>query len=447
MQAITRRLADFVRETQFEALPTDVRHEAARALLNFVGCALGGSRDPACEIAFSLADEYAGPRTATVIGRGARLDPPGATQVNALAAAVTVFDETHLETVIHPVGMVASAVLALAEQHRVSGADALTAMVVGIETECRLARMLMGSGAQGEVGWYLSSVVGAAGAAAGCARLLGLDARHTRWALGIGALHGAGFRQAHANMCVGLMPASAARNGLTAALLAGRGFTCSDEVLEGANGFAQMFARVADPDAVTDCLGEDWEIRRIAYKPYPCGIVIHPVIDACLDMARSRNIDADEVRRIRLRVHPLCVTLCDRPHPGTALDAQVSVQHWAAAALIHGAAGIREGSEACIRDHAVRGLRERVEVNSDESISRDGALVAVELADGVVLERRIKHCVGSHDRPMSDAELDDKFLRQAVPVVGEAGARNAIAACRGLAEADRVTDVTSAASA
>jgi 2-methylcitrate dehydratase PrpD len=422
MPTTTYELADFVVRTRFADLPAAVRREGPRTFLNWVGCALGGCRHEAVAIAVAAAEEFSGEKRATVLGRGRLLDALNAAFVNCLASSAYAFDDTHLETVTHPTGPVAAVLLALAERACLTGEAFLTALVLGIEMTCRLSTALLVPPARGQVGWYITGVTGGIGAALAAAKVLGLDLQRTIWALGLAAAQAAGFRQTHATMSTGFVPAHAARCGLQAALLAARGFTCSDRILEGPHGFATVFAEAAHLAAATDGLGTRWETLANTYKPYPCGIVIHPVIDACLQLVQEIALPPDAIMRVRLGVHPLCLTLCDRPAPTGGQDAQVSLQHWTAAVLVRRAAGLAEGTNACVRDPAVLAVRARIAAAPDASVGRDGAVVRLELADGRVVEKRVEHCVGSLTRPMTDAELEAKFMGQALQVLPDAAA-------------------------
>lgn len=437
----TRELADFVVRTQYDDLPDIVRREGARTFVNWAGCALGGCQHEAVDIALAMTAEFAGEKHATVLGRGRLLDAVNATFINCLASSAHAFDDTHLATVTHPTGPVAAALLALAERQRITGPDFLTALVLGIEVECRLSKALLVPPARGQVGWYITGVTGGIGAAVGAAKALQLDVQHTIWALGIAAAQAGGFRQTHATMCTGFVPAHAARCGMQAALLAARGFTCSDAIIEGPKGFAEVFADAAHLEAATEHLGHTWETLANTYKPYPCGIVIHPTLDACLQLVHTSAPDPAHIARVRLQVDPLCLTLCDRPAPTGHQEAQVSVQHWTAAALLHRAAGIAQGTDACVRDPQVIALRQRVEATPDETVGRDGAITRLDLHDGTVLEQRVEHCIGSLDRPMTNNELEGKFLGQAVEVLPEANARHLMALCWRLPELDNVAEI------
>jgi 2-methylcitrate dehydratase PrpD len=286
----------------------------------------------------------------------------------------------------------------------------------------------------------MTGLTGGIGAAAAVGTLLGLDEEHLVWALGIAAVQAAGFREAHATMCSGFVPAQAGRSGLVAALLAARGFTCSERSLEAPKGFSGVFAAPANLDAATDRLGQHFEMLANAYKPYPCGIVIHPAIDACLDLAGAPGFDAAAIAKVELRVHPLAIELTGRPEPRTGLDAQVSLYHWVAATLLQGAAGLAQGDDACVRDPAVIALRRRIVATGDPALGRDEAKACLVLADGSSRTTHIRHSRGSLDRPLTDRELDDKFRLQAVLAMPAARADALLALCRDAAALPQIGD-------
>jgi 2-methylcitrate dehydratase PrpD len=441
----TRLLAEFIARATPVQMPERLRAEAVRASLNFIGCALGGARHPAVTRTMAVAERFSGAERVSVIGHGRRLDALGAALVNCQSSSAHAFDDTHLATVVHPSGPVAAAILALAEGRTVSGPDFLLALALGIEVACRLAAALVVPPAEAQLGWYMTGVTCGVGAAAGAARLLCLPPRQTGWALGIAAAQSSGFRQTHATMCTSLIPGHAARAGLWAALLAEQDVTCSDHVFEGPRGFADVFAPKAHLSAATDGLGEHWEMLANVYKPYPCGIVIHPAIDGCLEIAAEPGFEATAIDEVDLGVHPLCLVLCDRPAPADGQVAQVSLQHWTAAALVRAAAGIPEGSDDCVADPAVQAVRARVRAKLDPSVGRDGAVIRIKMRDGKLHERRIEHAIGSLERPMSDAELEAKFMAQALPILSEAKARALSVLCRRLPELDDAAAIARAA--
>ena len=415
---LTRVLAEFALSPV--TYSADAEQAGVRSLFNLLGCMFGGVDHPATQIAADLALEFSGPPTTTLVGRGARADGLTAAYLNCLAASAHAFDDTHLETVLHPAGPVVSAAFAALEHPSrqgppPTGRDLLDAIVLGIEVQCRLGQALWTPPADGQWGWYATGVAGGIGAAAAAARLLDLNQEQVQWAFGLAANQASGFRQTHGSMCTGFVPAHAARSGFQAALLAERGFTASDAALEGTNGFLEVFSHSAHAENAVAALGERWEITNNAFKPYPCGIVIHPVLDACLALASIIDGEATTIEAIELDVNPMCLMLCDRPDPTSNQLAQVSVQHWAAAALARGRAGLAEGADECVNDPTVKALRQRVNARPDDAIAREGARVRIHLSDGTTREEIVEQAIGSLQRPMTNAQLEVKFRAQAHP--------------------------------
>jgi 2-methylcitrate dehydratase PrpD len=404
---VTRELARFVAESRWSSIPTKINHEAKRALLNWTGCAIGGCRDEAVDTALAALSEFTGSPQASLLGRSERMDILNAAALNALSSNILDFDDTHLRTVIHPTVPVAAAAIALAEHSRATGAQLLHAFTLGVEVECRVGNAI--SPEHYNAGWHITATCGIFGAAAACAKLLDLDTTATAWAFGIAANQAAGTTGAHGSMTKSWNMANAARNGLMAALLAARGFTSTEQGLEGERGFTRVFAQRRDLDEITHSLGVTWEIAHNAYKPYPCGIVAHPVIDACLALRDEARLAPDAIARIELRVHPLVAMLMGNAAPRTGLEAKLSVQHCAAAALIHGEVGVREFTDACVNDSAVAALRARAMLVEDSAMPKEAASVTIHVSGGSTFDKFVPHATGSLDRPMSDEALGRKF--------------------------------------
>jgi 2-methylcitrate dehydratase PrpD len=404
---VSQKLARFIAESRWSSIPTEINHEAKRALLNWAGCAIGGCRDQAVDTALAALSEFAGRPQATVLGRGERLDILTAAALNGLSSNILDFDDTHLRTVIHPTVPVAAAVIALAEHSRATGAQLLHAFILGVEVECRIGNAI--SPEHYDAGWHITATCGIFGAAAACAKLLDLDAKTTAWAFGIAASQAAGTTGAHGSMTKSWNMANAARNGLMAAVLAASGFTSTEQGLEGERGFTRVFAQRRDLDEITRGLGETWELAHNAYKPYPCGIVSHPVIDACLALRDEARLAPDAVARIELRVHPLVRMLMGNAAPLTGLEAKLSVQHCAAAALVYGRVGVREFTDACVNDRAVAALRGCAVLVEHSAMPKEAAGVTIHVSGGPTFDKYVPCATGSIDRPMSDEALGRKF--------------------------------------
>jgi 2-methylcitrate dehydratase PrpD len=201
---------------------------------------------------------------------------------------------------------------------------------------------------------------------------------------------------------------NAARNGLAAALFAEAGFTAAEQAIEGRYGFAPVTSDSVDLGQITDGLGERWEILANAYKPYPCGVVLFPVIDACLELRRKHDPAPGAIERVVVRGHPLLRERTDRPHADTGREAKVSLQHSVAVALLRGAAGLAEYDDPCVADPAVRSLRAHVAVEEDESVPVESAIVMLHLAGGISHREHVRDGRGTPGRPMTDDELDTK---------------------------------------
>ena len=402
---LTQTLARFAATTAWDAIPEAIRHEGKRALLNWAGCAVGGSREAAVEHALAALLPLAGPPLASVLGRAERCDALNAAVFNGLASSVLDFDDTHLPTVMHPTVVVAPAAFACAESRGLPGRELLLALVLGIEVGCRAGRAF--GRAHYEAGWHITATAGVFGAAAACGRLLGLDETRMTWAFGIAATQASGLIESLGTMARAGHTGFAARNGLAAALLAHAGFTGPVTGMEGKFGFARVASSRPEFDDAVRNLGKVWELSQVGYKPYPSGIVTHPVIDACLDL-REGGLTATSIARIDISASTLALARCDRAAPARGLEAKVSFQHCAAVALVRGSAGIAEFSDDCVRDPVVTALRAKVALRAEDTIALDAARVKVTLTDGRVLEADVLHSRGSPQRPLTDSDLERK---------------------------------------
>jgi 2-methylcitrate dehydratase PrpD len=404
---VTRSLARYVVSARTEDLPAGVRKEAVRTLLNWVGCAVGGSRHEAVDIAIHALSPFSGPAQATILGRRERMDVSHAALMNGISSHVFDFDDTHLRTVIHPAGPVASAILALAEYHPVNGADFLNALVLGAEVECRIGNAVYP--AHYDVGWHITGTVGPFGAAAAAGKLLHLSEQQVIWALGLAATQPVGLREMFGSMTKSFHPGRAAQNGLMAAWLASKNFTSSSAALEAPRGWAQVLTTSRNYAAITENLGGRFEISENSYKPFPCGVVIHPAIDGCIQLRKQYKLDAGEIERVELKVHPLVLELTGKRTPQSGLEGKFSVYHAAAAALIEGTVGEKQFSDQEVRNPAIVALRGRVTAVVDPAIAEDQVRITIIMKDQRRLEKYVEHCAGSAKNPMTNAQLEAKF--------------------------------------
>jgi 2-methylcitrate dehydratase PrpD len=442
---VTRKLAREVVAAKFEDVPAAVRKEAQRTLLNWVGCAIGGSRHETLDIAISALSPFAGPGQATVLGRKEKLDVLHASLMNGISSHIFDYDDTHLRTIIHPAGPVASAILALAEYQAISGRDFLSALVLGVEAECRIGNAVWPN--HYDIGWHITGTAGVFGSAAAVGKLLKLNEQQMVWALGLAASQPVGLREMFGTMTKSFSPGRAAQNGFTAALLASKNYTCSNQGIEAPRGWANVLSTAHNYSEITEKLGQTYEISINTYKPFACGVVIHPTLDACIQLRNQYNLTADQIDRVELKVHPLVLELTGKKTPQTGLEGKFSVYYAAAVALMQGAAGERQFSDKLAKDPAVVALRDRVMTTIDPAMGPEQVRVIVTLKDGRKLEKYIDNVIGSAKNPMSDTALEGKFADLAQGVIPAAQARKVMDLCWGLEKLASAADIAKTAAA
>ncbi len=426
-QGVTRTLARYIVNARYEDLPANVRKEGTRTLMNWVGVAVGGSHHETVDIAVAALDAFSGPRQASLLGRKERFDVMNAAFLNGVSSHVFDFDDTHLKTIIHPAGPVISAALALAEFKPVSGKDFLNAIILGIETECRIGNSVYPN--HYDTGWHITGTAGVFGAAAAAGKLLGLSEQQMVWALGLAASQPVGLRESFGSMNKSFNPGRAASNGIFAALLASKNFTSSEGMIEAKRGWANTISTKQDYREITEGLGQRYESALNTYKPFACGIVIHPAIDAAIQLRNENKLTADQIARIDLKVHPLVIELTGKKTPQIGLEGKFSVYHSVAVAIIEGAAGEKQYSDRAVRDPQVIALRDRVNAIVDPAVKPEQVDMTIVLKDGRTFHKYIAHAIGSLEVPMTDQQLEAKFTDLADAVLPKAQVRKLIDTC------------------
>lgn len=400
-------LAAFAADSRWEELPETVRHAARRSLLNGLATAFAGSGDSAIGIAARTMLPFTGKPEASLIGRAEKADAMTAAFLNAAAMNVHDFDDTHIRTVIHPAAPVAPALLALAERQHVSGATLLHGLALGIEAACRIGNAV--SPGHYARGWHITATCGVFGAAIAVGKVLGLNQQQMLHALGVASAQASGLVETLGFMAKSIGVGSASRGGLLAALLAQNGLDGPARPLEGPRGFLTVTGDKPDLAEVSGGLGTRWEVLRNIHKPYPCGVVLFPVIDACLALKKEHGIRAEEIDSVTLYGHPLLRQRTDRPDVATGREAQVSAQHAVAICFLAGKAGLEQFSDAAVADPAVLALRARVRMEDEAGRDFTGVRATVALKSGRSEEIVIQDAKGTDNGPLSDAEIEAKF--------------------------------------
>jgi 2-methylcitrate dehydratase PrpD len=417
---ITRDLATAIAAFALSDLPDAVLHEAKRSLFNVLAVAIGASMHPGVDAILRVSRETGGTPVAPIVGRSVLANAHFAALANGFAAHVDDYDDTHLATVIHPAAAIAATLLALAPAAQPTGEAAMRAFVLGCEIQLRLGVAI--SPEHYDDGWHITGTCGTIGAAVAAAALLGLDARATARAIGIAASSTVGQREAFGRMTKAYHAGKAAASGIRAAALAKRGFTAPEDALEAPGGFADALATTHRITSLDLDLHAGFELAKNTYKPYPCGIVAHPSIDAAVALA-ARIGSPGSVAAVVVHCNPLVPELMGNLTPADGLQARFSAVHGVTMGLRDGTVGLAQYDDAIVVADDVAALRARVKLEPDEAMPRASARVSVRLNDGTVVEETVTHARGSLERPLTDAELNAKALALVEPVLpGRIGA-------------------------
>lgn len=430
----TLALASWATNLTYANLTTSVVDAAVKSVYNWAGCAIGGYGQDAPQIALNTTSIFfGGPATSSILGSNGSIsegyvDAQVAALVNGIASHVDDYDDTHLETIIHPAGVVASALLAVAEwQGSISGEDFLTAFVAGVEAECKLG--LSVSPEHYDVGWHITSTTGSIGAAVAVGQLLRLDTTAMQHAIGVASTQVVGMQEFFGSMTKSFHVGRASQSGMLAALLARNGYTSSLEALEAKYGWTHVVSTRENTTAYFEQLGRVWEVEKNTFKPFPCGIVMHPTIDGCIqlrDQALEQGRDvAGAVKSVELRVNPHVLVLTGKTSPQTGLEGKFSIYHAAAVGLLYGQATPSEFTDSVVLNETVVAMREKVNVTTDEGVTDDQAYISITFDDGSTLEKHVEHAIGSLENPLTEAALKTKFMDQVSKQIGNVRAERA----------------------
>jgi 2-methylcitrate dehydratase PrpD len=440
---VTKTLASYLVSARYEDLPENVRKEGLRTLLNWVGVAVGGSHHETIDIAVDALRPFSGQSQSSILGRRDRFDVMNAAFINGVSSHIFDYDDTHLKTIIHPAGPVMSAILAFAEYRPVDGRAFLNALILGVETECRIGNAVYPD--HYDRGWHITGTAGVFGAAASVGKLLDLSEQQMIWALGLAASQPVGLRESFGSMNKSFNPGRAASNGLFAAVLASKNFTSSDQMIEAKRGWANTISTKQDYQEITGGLGERYEALLNTYKPFACGIVMHPAIDAAIQLRNQYQLKPDQIETINLRVNPLVLELTGKKTPAAGLEGKFSIYHAVAVALVEGAAGERQFSDRAVRDPAVVALRSRVVPVVDPAVKPEQVEMSLTLKDGRQLEKSIQHAIGSLEAPMTNHDLETKFTDLAEGILPSDQIRKLISLCWSVEKLSDAGDLAKAA--
>ena len=406
----TDAVASFIVETSYQQIPRDAINIAKRSILDCLGCILAGTEEAAGDIVTRYAREMGGHPEASVIGGGFKTAAPQAALANGTMGHALDYDDVAANWLGHPTVALLPAVLAIAEKERLSGKESLEGYIAGFEVASKIGRAI-GMGHY-TWGWHATGTLGTMGAAAATAKMLQLDAHQAKMALGIAASLAGGTRQNFGTMTKPFHAGSASRNGMVAALLAKKGFTADEAILESPMGFLRLFSGGGDydPAKAAEGLGTSFDILSpgVSMKPYPCCYLTHRCIDAILHLIREYDIRADDVELVECRTSEFLTQVFIPSQPRSALEGKFSMQYCMAIALLDRQVGLRQFNDEKVRDPKAQGLLKRVRFVHPEGASFNEA-VTLKLKDGGELCHEVANPKGDPQNPMTDEELAAKY--------------------------------------
>jgi 2-methylcitrate dehydratase PrpD len=416
---VAETLANRIAALDTARLPAAVRDTCERLLVDVLGLCVVARRTDYVQSSLAA---WTDPGPATAIGHPQRLSAASAAFINGTAAHGEDFDDTFEGGPVHAGAVIVPAVLAVAEQEGLDGQRALLGIAVGVETICRLS--LVVPNAVHKAGFHPTAVFGTIAAAAAVGAALKLDARRLANALGIAGSMASGIIEylADGSSTKRMHAGWAAQSGVRAALLARAGFTGPRTVFEGVHGLFHGFAhtRQGDYGALIDGFGERWLTQTLAFKPYPCGTMVQPYIDCALRL-RARGVAPDDIAEMLCEVgegtvHRLWEPLSHKQRPPNGYAAKFATPYCIAAAFIAGGLGLDAFSDDAVADPAVRALASKVRYRIDPDNPYPRAYtghISATLRDGRGIEERQPHLRGGAHEPLTRAELEEKFARNA----------------------------------
>jgi 2-methylcitrate dehydratase PrpD len=415
-EGLTRTIARFIVETDAKDIPADVYAHAKVAFLDWLGVIMAGTDDPLVGKLIQYADLMGGKEEATILGHGMKKSLSQAALINGAASHVLDYDDSSITMVGHPsVGMFPS-LLALSEWNEKNGHDFLTAYEIGFKVGA-----VVGSCTGMDhymAGWHATSTVGHFASAAVCSRLLGLNEQQTVYALGIAGTQAGGLKSAFGTMCKPFHAGNASRNGLTAALLAKEGFTASESILEGPDGFFQVAKGKINKEAVAS-FGRTWDIEKIAQKYHASCHATHSPIEGALAIVEKEGLSTDEIKSMKIYISPLAIGAAGKTEPKTALEGKFSIPYCVANALIRGNTGMQAFTDEKVNAPEIRELMKKISLEVDEKPASLEARIELETKAGKVYSRVTDIIKDIPELNVKEVKIKSKFVDLCDPVLGQ----------------------------
>ncbi|MFL2627680.1 MAG: MmgE/PrpD family protein [Dehalococcoidia bacterium] len=436
----TSQVARFILDTDFKSLNPDVIHAGKKAFINFLAVSIYSSTDPSLKILLDLFNENTNKQLASIVGTNIKSNLDNAALANGYLGHLEDFDDTHFPTIIHPSSPTFPSALALAENLGKTGKEFLLASILGIEICCRVGVAMHPS--HYDQGWHITGTTGVFGSAVASGILLDLNETQLKNCFGIAGTQAAGVREVFGTMSKPFHAGRSAQSGLLAANLASKGFTSATNIFEGRRGFFDVLAPDYDLSILTGNFGSQWEILQNGLKPYACGVVNHPLIDAMIKFKNENVFNIDDIKSIKAYVHHLVPELVGhKQHPTIGLEGKFSFHHSMAVGLLYGRATPLEYTDIMVKDTIVEKMRNIIQCEIREDFSEEQAIVEVIYTDNTSVVVEIENCSGSPENPLTDNQLNDKFNILVQGVLGEKRTEQLLSILWNLEDVDNIASV------
>jgi len=409
---ITEELARFINNLHYEGIPESAIKTAKEGIFDCVSCILIGSVSPAGRMVAELVKEESAMPRATVIGHGFKTSKILAALANGVMAHAEDYDDINLVLGGHPSPPIVPAILALAEEYRLSGREIIESYVVGFEVETRMGKGI--NMHHYNKGWHATATLGIMGAAAACAKLLKLNEWQIRMALGIAASQASGIRQNFGTMTKPFHAGHAAKGGLLAALLAKKGFTADPNIVEAELGFLNVLGDSSQnrPDKIIEGLDENLEICNsgIAFKLYPSCAETHPGIEIILQMSREFSFDLESIESIECIFNNTMNSIMLHSSPKTGLEGKFSIEYCIARALIDRKVQLDSFTDKAVHQAEIKEIMKRIKRTIDPALPIMSTAINIKLKNGRVFTKRIDRPRGYPENPLEPAERIEKYI-------------------------------------
>lgn len=436
---ITKNFAEYIYNTTYEDIPTEVHRFVKLCILDWIGVTLGGSKESASEILLDLVDIVGGNKQATILGKGIKTNLLLAALTNGTMSHALDFDDTHKDAGIHPSVCLAPAAISVAEYKKASGKDLITAFIIGFEIAARIG--ISAGYDHYDHGWHATSTIGRFSATASAAKLFGLTPEQIANAFGITGTQVAGVREVFGTMSKPFHAGKAAMDGILSVALARRNFDSSQEIFEGRFGFKNVYAPHADTSQILAGLGSEYHIKNVAFKPYASALATHSTIQSIIALRDEEHITAKDVEHIQIEFGELPFSVVNRKNPQKMLEGKFSVYHCAALAFIKGRVTWDMFTTEALSEPDIVAFRDRVSVLLNPQLTKFETIITITTHKGNIFKKHVKEPKGSPEAPLSLFEIKGKFIDLATSVISRENAEKIIEKIGVLPEIEDINEI------